>query len=225
MTNPGRLLWINLTWAQAYSGLSAPLWEQPNTPCPAIPELWIMGVRKALAKINGKIVVEKSIVCPLQRENDWYIMDRVMDMSFKPAEVEGINACRRFLQSVTAADVCNSAGTHISTHNLDGSSSIAQSNVNGEVFNQKKPSEEAWRSWRLFWRHMSRGSECRLQTPLRSWILEEKDCRVRPEWVWDPIRSTLFQRQDAGCYGPLVQQARGYIVAPTVLEPRIPPDK
>jgi len=221
-TNPGRLLWINLTWAQAYSGLSAPLWEQPNAPCPAVPEPWIMGVRKALAKINGKIVLEKSIVCPLQRENDWYIMDRVMDMSFKSAEVEGINSCRRFLQSVTAADVCNSAGTHISTHKLDGSSSIDQSNVNGEVFNQKKPSEEAWRSWRLFWRRVSRGGGLRLQTPLRSWILEGKDCRLRPEWVWDPIRSTLFQRQDAGCYRPLIQQAGGYVVAPTVLEPRIP---
>jgi hypothetical protein len=172
-----------------------------------------MGVRKALAKINGKIVLEKSIVCPLQRENDWYIMDRVMDMSFKSAEVEGY---------LTAADVCNSAGTHISTHKLDGSSSINQSNVNGEVFNQKKPSEEAWRSWRLFWRRVSRGGGFRLQTPLRSWILEGKDCRLRPEWVWDPIRSTLFQRQDAGCYRPLIQQAGGYVVAPTVLEPRIP---
>jgi hypothetical protein len=41
--------------------------------------------------------------------------------------------------------------------------------------------------------------------------------------IWDPIRSTLFQRQDAGCYRPLFPQAGGFIVVPTVIEPRIPP--
>jgi len=52
---------------------------------------------------------------------------------------------------------CTPDDCHDLLSQLDGSSSIDQSNVNGEVFDQKKPSEEAWRSWRLFWRRVSRG--------------------------------------------------------------------
>ena len=83
-----------------------------------------MGIRNVLAKIDGKIILEDKFIWPTQRENDWYIMDRVMALScFTNADIEGINACRRYLQSVTAADAADEAGTHIKSDFITGTQS------------------------------------------------------------------------------------------------------
>lgn len=92
-TNPGKALRINLSWAQTYSGLSQALWENPHTLCPPVLEPWIMGIRKVLAKIDGRIVLESNLIWLIQRENDWHIMDRVMTLPcLTTSDIEAINA-------------------------------------------------------------------------------------------------------------------------------------
>ena len=224
VTNPSKALRINLSWAQAYSGLSQDLWEYPSARCPPVPEQWIMGIRTALSSFNGRIVLENKLSWPAQRANDWHIMDEAMkQLDFKTAQVEGINACRRFLQCVTAADLSNDAGTHILPHFLNGNVEIDSGEFSGELFNQPKPGAKAWRSWRKFWRRYTTGSAHRLRTPLRSWILPAGQCRRRPHWVYEPTSKYLYQRYHRGCYRQLHSTDEKYQVVPTVLECQTPP--
>lgn len=60
-TNPGTVLWMYLSWAQAYAGISSPLYENLGARCPPVPEAWVMGVRKGLATINGKVVLKNNL--------------------------------------------------------------------------------------------------------------------------------------------------------------------
>jgi hypothetical protein len=222
-TNPGKALRINLSWAQAYCGLSTALWENPHTPCPHVPEPWIMGIRNVLAKIDGKIILEDKFIWPTQRENDWYIMDRVMALScFTNADIEGINACRRYLQSVTAADVADEAGTHIKSDFITGTIVMQKVNINGEMFNQPRPDQGAWRSWRRFWKQTTDGNDYRLLVPLRSWIVPAIECRHKPTWVWDPTRFALYHKDSLGDYRQLQLNPRRYVVVPAVIEPATP---
>ena len=38
IAEPGKALLIGLLWAQAYAGISQPLWEYPHAPCPDVPD-------------------------------------------------------------------------------------------------------------------------------------------------------------------------------------------
>ena len=222
-TNPGKALTINLSWAQAYSGLSQPLWENPHAICPPVPEPWVMGIRKVLAKIDGKIILENKSIWSPQRENDWYIMDRVMTLPcLTNADIEGINACRRYLQSITAADVTDDAGTHVKPDFLTGDIWLDPANIKGEMFNQVKPDQGAWRSWRRFWKQMTDGRDYQLLVPLRSWIIPARECRHKPAWVWDRNNSALYQKDPLGDYRKLQSNPRRYVVVPAVIEPSTP---
>ena len=67
---PGCMLIIALTWAQAYAGVSWSLWEQPDRTTPSIPSPWIQGVRQALQKLQGRIILSANHVPPKLREFD-----------------------------------------------------------------------------------------------------------------------------------------------------------
>ena len=56
-------------------------------------------------------------------------------LDFKHEQVEGINACRRFLQCVTAADLSNDAGTRVLPQFLNGIVKIDYCEFSGEQFN------------------------------------------------------------------------------------------
>jgi len=163
-----------------------------------------MGSRTALSSFQGCIVLEKKLSWPAQRANDWHIMDEAMkQLDFKKVHIDGINACRRFLQYVTAVDLSNDAGTHILPQFLTGNVEIHSCEFSGELFYQPNPGGEAWRSWRKFWRRYTTGPDHRLLIPLRSWILPAGQCCRRPHWVYDPNSKSLYQRGQSGYYPPL----------------------
>jgi hypothetical protein len=183
-----------------------------------------MGIRTALQHIKGRIVLENKLSWPAQRDNDWHIMDEVMKQTdFKMAQIEGINACRRFLQCMTAADLSNDAGTHVLPKFLTGNVYIDSCEFAGEQFNQPQPGPEAWRFWRKFWRRYTTGPDHRLRIPLRSWIIEAAKCRRRPHWVYDPTSSYLYERYHRGYYRQLYSEDGRYQVVPSVLECHVPP--
>jgi hypothetical protein len=183
-----------------------------------------MGIRTALASFHGRIILENKLSWPVQRANDWHIMDVVMQqLDLKKAQVEGINACRRFLQCVTVADVSNDAGTHVLPQLIRGDVEIHSCEFSGEMFNQPKPGAEAWRSWRKFWRRYTTGSDHRLRTPLRSWIIPARQCRRRPPWVYEPESKSLYQLYHGGYYRQLHSVDHRFQVVPTVPESHIPP--
>ena len=114
-TQTGKMVRIALSWAQAYASVSWSLWEFPGRPIPAIPTPWIVGVSKALASMQAKIMQEDKCIPPKLRAQDWYIiMEKAMDLGeFSNQEIDDINACHRYYQAITAADITDDKGTKI----------------------------------------------------------------------------------------------------------------
>jgi hypothetical protein len=113
----GNVLEITLAWSQStvqeldvlYSSKTPALHALPHLPNPLIAQLRIL-----LESIGGTIEVNNAHVPPLQRENNWYIMDWVVNYGdFSPAQIKRINYCRLSFNVVTVADIGNAEGTHV----------------------------------------------------------------------------------------------------------------
>ena len=69
---PGKLLRILLSWVQAYTGTSKFIWTDTAQQIPKAPAPWVNGVRNALHRLNGRIVLDPndSIMPQALRENE-----------------------------------------------------------------------------------------------------------------------------------------------------------
>ena len=198
---PGKMLQIALSWAQAYAGISTFLWTSPNRPTPEFPSPWIASVRHFLNKINGSIQIDPNndIVPKKLRERDEFIMDLAIQQQYSPETIERINACRRYLQAITLADITNSTGARLLPGVTDGSVDTSKESIQIERFNQKKPATPAWKSWRRFLGTIS-NPQGRLNQPLRRWTVHHDDCRRRPKYVHDPVKEVLYKHQSGNKY-------------------------
>jgi hypothetical protein len=104
---------------------------------------------------------------------------------------------------VTLADITNSQGTAILETAKSGALSIHKSVIIGEKFNQAKPNQVAWGSWRRFLTKFETPTG-HLHTPLRAWIVTHDRCRRRQKFVYDPNTSSLYQHQEGPQYCKLV---------------------
>jgi hypothetical protein len=148
---PGAMLRIALSWTQAYVGTSKPIWEYPTSPIPHHPAPYIDSIRTFLARIDGSIIMDDPSIMPiLLRRRDQYIMDIVMEQGYKSATVKRLNACRRYLQAITLADICDATGSRLLDGVSTGSIDRHRDDMTCEKFNQAKPFPPAWLSWRKF---------------------------------------------------------------------------
>ena len=94
---PGKMLHIALSWAQAYIGTSSFIWASPHTQIPDHPASWITSIRTFLRHINGSMhITKKNHFIPKKlRENDAFIMDLAMQLEYSTEKLDRINACRR----------------------------------------------------------------------------------------------------------------------------------
>ena len=109
----GKMTMIALMWAQQYVGTSQFLLENVTSDIPPCPNLYIMAARSFLQKINARIELQENIVSKTLRVHDKHIMDLAMQHGWPANKIDGINACRRYLQATTLADITNDRGTEI----------------------------------------------------------------------------------------------------------------
>ena len=139
----GRMTAIALSWAQQYIGTSKCFLTHPKEPIPPCPNKYFMSIRSFLASTGIQLKISIPVVAQLVRENDAFIMDRVMAHGWNKQRVESINACRRYLQATTLADIANDRGTEVMEEIWEGSRVVLQENFQGVMFNQMKPNQTA----------------------------------------------------------------------------------
>jgi hypothetical protein len=111
---PQQMLLITLDQLQYNSGLSTPLLEDPYVPAPHLEGLWIPQVRSFLRRIQGSLQIADLTIQPLQRQNDFFLMDTAVTCPLlSPSDIKRVNYCRLYLQLTTLSDMTNAHGNRI----------------------------------------------------------------------------------------------------------------
>ena len=152
-----------------------------------------MSIRQFLAKIKGHIILQEPIVAKLLRVHDRFIMDlAVQHHHWTKQRLDAINACRRYLQATTLADIANDVGTMIEDAVWQGTRVVNPATYQGVMFNQQCPNQKAWSQWRSFLRTLCDRNK-KLLVPLGNWIVPASTIRHPPNWTYDPVEDQLYQ--------------------------------
>ncbi len=170
-TTTGTLLRIAISWFQLAIGISSPILEKPGITLPQLESKWIGSLRSFLAHYDMAIHLDESMVPPVQRVHDAYIMDVVLQSQlFTAAEIQRINYCRLFLQAVTISDLAKTDGVTLDRSKLCGHPSLMSSTTTFLHIHQGRPSEAEWQLWRKVNRLWST-EDGRFHQPLGPWLL------------------------------------------------------
>jgi hypothetical protein len=129
-------------------------------------------------------------------------------LSWSRRNLAQINACRRYLQAQTLADITNLAGTQLLPHASALEEPPTEHVTRIARFNQEKPGRAAWRTWRRFLRTVSdkRGY---LINPLGLWLVSHNQTRHWPTHVYDPNQDQLYTHVQGSHYRPHHRFTRG----------------
>ena len=119
-------------------------------------------------------------------------MDIVLAQSqWTKVHVIQINSCRRFLQAQTLADISNMPGTRIHPEFIHGQSPPTPSSIRISKFNQQRPGEKAWKTWRRFLLTVSNKYGV-FTNPLGAWTADVGQVRPWPKTLYDPDLDELM---------------------------------
>jgi hypothetical protein len=181
---PGQVLRVTLAWAQYSVGTGTPILQDTTTALPHFESNWLASLRQYLQDVGGHLELDQPFVPALQRTQDQFIMDIVLQSKkFKPGEVRQVNYCRLYLRVLTLADISNANGTYILQEAFDGEDRAILKNSKWCHVHQKKPGVKAWYQWRKACRLISQWSTHQLDTPLGPWVIPAAEIR-RPWEFW-----------------------------------------
>ena len=207
----GALARIALSWTQYQVGTGKPILEDCTTPLPHMEACWLASLRLFLGEIGGEIRVDNSFLLAPQREYDPYIMDLVLQSEqFQPSEIEQINYCRLFLQSVTVSDISLADGIRLDPHMRIGKPNSTSSTTTLHRINQIRPDDKAWRLWQranLLWADPHQ----RLHQQLGRWLYPPPQLRRNWQFYHDIPNDELLSTHPSGHYLIHSKQNFGYI--------------
>ena len=200
-TTIGRMFITTISWTQAFLGTSKLFLTDVHEPIPPAGPSLLLDLRQFLQEINGSLRLHNPPVPKLLRREDRFIMDIAMRQTlWKQRHLQQINACRRFLQAQTLADITNMQGTRIQLHAITGAVGPPPTTIRVGFFNQQRPGPQAWRTWRRFLATICNRQSV-LVRPLQEWIVPVEDTRHWPAAVHDSDKDQLYTHyQDATYY-------------------------
>ena len=177
-TQPGTLVRIALAWTQLNAGTGTSILTDVQTPLPHCESKWFKALRSFLHSIDVSLELDDSYVLPLQRENDFYLMDRIItEGTFTDSQLTLINYCRLYLQAITLSDITTLNGSRLDKHKLKGKWSSYSSTSTIHKVVQQRPNESAWSQWRKACKMFTTNGK--LHTPLGRWIVPESTSRTQ----------------------------------------------
>lgn len=167
----GKLMIMQLQWAQLLCGAATPLLEDTSTEWPMLSEeLWITSLRDFLKKSEISICIPRVHPVKLQREGDQYLMDLVQPLEFRRGKILQIHRCRIYLRVILLSDICNATGTKISTSVYNCLETYRErSSIKWP--RQDYPGPAAVRTWKKFLRFLCKDDSLDLRNPLGPWYL------------------------------------------------------
>lgn len=196
----GKMLIMAVSWTQAFLGTSKFFLAHPHHPIPPAGPSFLLDLRAFLQHINGSIQLQHPPVPDMLRQHDRSIMDIVLSQQqWSKTQVGQINACRRFLQAQTLADITNLTGTRILSTAITGDDGPNPGRIRVSMFNQKRPQNRIWKTWRRFLFTISDRYGV-LRQPLDKWTTDVSKVRHWPPFLYNPITDELMSHSQFSQY-------------------------
>jgi hypothetical protein len=193
----GKVLQIAIAWAQLHTRVGWSVCQNVTSPLPQFEESqWLQVIRNFLKSIRGCFRLDKTYVPPLQRKNDSYIMDHILDSNqFKPIDIQKINYCRMYLQAITVSDISNASGTRLLPGVVQGDLSNITSTTNWHWIHQARPERTSWKL-RNHACNLFSSADGILHEDLHEWLHSPHDLRQKWPFYYDPVTDTLLSTTD-----------------------------
>ena len=206
-SKPGMLLRIAYAWAQFTVGTSISILQGSGTTHPHLnipmkgigakhPHLeskWIASMRDYLRGVGGYMTLDTSYIPPLQRQNDLFLMDLVLDsVQFKPCDIRRINYCRLYLNVLLLSDITTASGREIDEAMYNGNRNKLCSYTNHISVHQARPGEKAWKQWRRLLNKLVEGRSKKLRQPLGKWLVPHHQQRRQWKHYYDPESDKVY---------------------------------
>jgi hypothetical protein len=187
--NAGRLLRIVVAWVQYQSGVGLPIFAYPELHLPYLESRWLPSIRRFLAHIKGQLILDKTFIAPLQRDNDEYIMSRVLDTKiFSDFHLHVLNCCRLYLNVLTVSDLVQACGREMDPAIVEHEPSQSSISRYHKPLQAKPPD---WRQWDHIMAIWSEADNT-LRLPLGHWLASGHS--LRRTW------SSYYDYDDANIY-------------------------
>ena len=164
-TEIGKVIIINLQWAQVQAGRMNPIFTSDDR-IDYIENNWVIHLHHELRSMTGKLLCTDIPSGILLRANDRYLMDAWDEEGLPTQTLTILNYCRLYLKVTRLSDIVTNDGNRFQDHFVSGS------NINRKVTHdwprQEKPCDKAWKLWKY---HLEKTfcSGSRLRTPLGKW--------------------------------------------------------
>jgi hypothetical protein len=194
---PGVLLRITMKWAQYTVGISISILSETSLKLPHLEAVWLASMREYLHSVQGSIELDEDCVEAMQRENDAFIMDIVLEKKFKPAQTRRVNYCRMYLNVLLISDIATANGTAIDPKMYKGEAPV----VGGQKHQvkQERPNETSWKQWCRLLNMIAYGkSDLTLRVPLGRWQHTWNKLRRKWPFLYDTINDNLFKHTTLG---------------------------
>jgi len=186
-------------WAGLSAGLSTSVLSDTR-PCSWVPDCWLSRIHRTLSE--HRIQIHHDIwTVSLIRQHDTHIMEAVMELNLKPAQLRQINACQMYLQVTTLAEITDHTGTQLLPQAIlmkgqetpTGLHDISTSLLDWPAIHL--PALMCWKLWTCTICLIFTGDPhgIRLHTPLSPW---HSHYQVHQFWQWQmsPSGSLLHQQ-------------------------------
>ena len=191
-TTVGQMLITTISWTQAFLGTSKLFLTDVRGPIPPVGPSLLLDLRRFLQATHGSLQLHDPPISKMLRRDDRFIMDIALNQTlWKPRHLQQINACRRFLQAQTLADITNMQGTRIQVHAITGTVGPPPTTIRVGIFNQPLPGPQAWKTWRKFLATIC-NRQAVLVRPLHEWIVPATATRHWPAAVYDEEKDQLY---------------------------------
>jgi hypothetical protein len=144
-----KLIRIALAWAQLASGVGFPILEYPGQAIPTMEDPLVNAIRLGLTHLNASIRLHDNQVCPLSRQGDFYIMERLQACgNFSKTESLRVNYCRLYLGVYLVSDIISPDGCSIHLSSFTGTMSQRPNTPSIKFPRQQRPDKDSWAQWR-----------------------------------------------------------------------------
>jgi hypothetical protein len=162
---------------------------------PSLPHFeskWLHSVRDFLRLIQGNLRLDRPSIPEIQRVNDSYIMDHILERGdFSSKEIQRINYCRLYYQAVTVSDISNASGTALAPGIRIGKYTFWSGVTINHSTNQDRPDKPTWKLWSRAMKLIS-NTDDKLHVPLRQWIVPPPRQRFIRPFYYDPLSNAVY---------------------------------
>jgi len=188
----GQMIIMAISWTQAFLGTSECFLTEVNQPLPPVGPSYLLDVRTFLRHIHGTLRIRAPILSKRLREHDRFLMEIALAQSqWTQRHLIQINSCRRYMQAQTLADICTASGNRFLAHVANGAALVTRQTIRISTFNQTRPGDGAWKTWRRFLRTLCYDSGI-LRQGLGPWTAAISDLRHWPQYAYDPGLDRLY---------------------------------